>query len=262
MNRDEVLRHIEWAVRTKLTRLNLSGNQLSELPAEIGQLTQLQTLTLNDNRLIELPAEIGQLTNLREIHLDNNRLRELPTDIGQLTNLLWLDLSGNQLSELPAEIGQLTNLLWLDLSGNQLSELPAEIGQLPTELADLNISRRTLYALVIMANYNAVEQVRMASDEELLGIHSFGFKSLGEIRGALNQTITATKAYPNPITDRMNQFFGLGISARTEYALATSKYSTIELVQMASDEELLSIRAFDMNSLHEIRYALTSHSEN
>ena len=48
MNRDEVLRHIEWAVRTKPTRLNLSGNQLSELPAEIGQLTQLQTLTLND----------------------------------------------------------------------------------------------------------------------------------------------------------------------------------------------------------------------
>ena len=47
-----------------------SGNQLTSLPAEIGQLTSLRELYLYDNQLTSVPAEIGQLTALERLHLE------------------------------------------------------------------------------------------------------------------------------------------------------------------------------------------------
>ena len=47
----------------------LHANQLTSLPAEIGQLTSLEELDLGENQLTSLPAEIGQLTALEGLHL-------------------------------------------------------------------------------------------------------------------------------------------------------------------------------------------------
>jgi internalin A len=146
MRRDKVIIRIEEAARTGQTELDLSWNQLSELPAEITQLSNLTTLDLSFNQLSELPAEITQLSNLTTLDLRNNQLSELPAEITQLSNLTTLDLSFNQLSELPAEITQLSNLTTLDLSFNQLSELPAEITQL-SNLTTLDLRNNQLSEL-------------------------------------------------------------------------------------------------------------------
>jgi len=107
-----------------------SGCIESELPPEIGFLTNLRELRLKCNDLSEIPPEIGQLTNLRELHLAKNHLSELPPEIWTLANLEVLDLFNNDLSEIPPKIGHLKNLRELDLYDNNLSELPAEIGYL------------------------------------------------------------------------------------------------------------------------------------
>ncbi|HEY9672301.1 MAG TPA: COR domain-containing protein [Waterburya sp.] len=146
MTQEELLRVIEQAAQEGVTKLNLRGNQLSALPAEISQLTSLQWLDLSDNQLSALPAEIGQLTSLQTLHLTNNQLRVLPAEIVQLTSLQSLHLRGNQLSALPAEIVQLTSLQSLNLRGNQLSALPAEIVQL-TLLQSLNLRGNQLRVL-------------------------------------------------------------------------------------------------------------------
>ncbi|OQY46924.1 MAG: hypothetical protein B6247_27135, partial [Candidatus Parabeggiatoa sp. nov. 2] len=52
------------AVKKAVTTLDLSKQGLTELPPEIGQLTNLTTLYLYYNELNQLPPEIGQLTNL------------------------------------------------------------------------------------------------------------------------------------------------------------------------------------------------------
>ena len=146
MTEQELLEVIEKAIREGATSLDFSWKQLSQLPREIGQLTNLQVLYLSNNQLSQLPREIGQLTNLQSLYLSNNQLRQLPREIGQLTNLQSLDLSNNQLSQLPREIGQLTNLQVLYLSSNRLKQLPPEIVQL-TSLQVLYLGSNNLKQL-------------------------------------------------------------------------------------------------------------------
>jgi len=130
MNKKELLQVIEKAAKDEVTRLDLSGKELTELPAEIGQLVNLQRLNLSGNQLTTLPPEIGQLVNLQYLNLSSNKLTTLPAEIAQLVNLQDLDLSSNKLTTLPAEIAQRVNLQKLDLSSNKLTTLPAEIAQL------------------------------------------------------------------------------------------------------------------------------------
>jgi hypothetical protein len=148
------LERIAEAERTEALSLDLSGLGLSEVPPEIGNLTNLQILYLYTNQLSSLPPEIGNLSNLQWLHLSNNQLNSLPPEIGNLSNLQGLYLSDTQLNSLPPEIGNLSNLKLLSVSSNQLSSLPPEIGNLsqlcrldirenrmrhlPTELAELH----------------------------------------------------------------------------------------------------------------------------
>ena len=60
----------------------------------------IEALDLGGNNITYLPAEIGNLTNLQRLYLDGNALSSLPSEIGNLTNLQWLDLGGNALSSL------------------------------------------------------------------------------------------------------------------------------------------------------------------
>ena len=129
---------------TDLTFLSLTGNQLTTLPAEIGRLTGLTTLVLSRNELTTLPAEIDQLTNLKSLYLSNNQLTDLPAEIGYLINLNSLDLSLNELTSLPAEITQLTNLISLNLEGNELTALPANMARL-SKLTSLDLEGNQLF---------------------------------------------------------------------------------------------------------------------
>ncbi|MEQ9001383.1 MAG: COR domain-containing protein [Coleofasciculus sp. B1-GNL1-01] len=126
MTENELLQLIEQAAREEWTELDLSDNNIQELPAEIGQLTALQSFDLSDNNIQKLPPQIGQLTALQSLQLWDNKIQKLPAEIGQLTSLQSLNLRGNKLQELPPEIQQLLNLKTLDLRGNPLP-IPPEI---------------------------------------------------------------------------------------------------------------------------------------
>jgi internalin A len=121
---------IELAANQQLEKLNLSQLGLTELPPQIGKLTNLTVLRLGDNQITVIPEAIGLLTNLSELFLDRNQITHIPEAIGLLTNLSELFLDRNQITHIPEAIGLLTNLSELFLDRNQITHIPETIGNL------------------------------------------------------------------------------------------------------------------------------------
>lgn len=60
-------------------------------------LSHLVKLDLSKNQIYELPEYFGQLRHLRHLDLYSNQLERLPVSLAQLKNLKWLDLKHNPL---------------------------------------------------------------------------------------------------------------------------------------------------------------------
>ncbi len=56
--------------------MRLPGNQLTQLPSQIGELKNLQTLDLTYNQLTILPVKIANLTALQTLNLQGNPISE------------------------------------------------------------------------------------------------------------------------------------------------------------------------------------------
>ncbi len=61
--------------------LDLSRQELTEIPLEIGRLTQLEMLNLFSNQITVIPDAITQLTNLTNLNLYNNQITVIPDAI-------------------------------------------------------------------------------------------------------------------------------------------------------------------------------------
>ena len=101
--------------------------KISEIPENIGQLTELSYLAIDKQNIITLPVSFTQLSSLTLLKISNNWLITLPEDFGNLINLNTLDLGYNQLASIPESIGGLINLEYLFLFNNQLTSLPETI---------------------------------------------------------------------------------------------------------------------------------------
>lgn len=108
--------------------LDLSGQELKEIPDYVFNKTDIQKLDLSNNNLGgSLQAEVRQLQNLKVLNLSDNHFSSVPAEVGQLKNLEELNLSNNQITGLPYELGKLSNLKVLNLRGNDYSKADLEI---------------------------------------------------------------------------------------------------------------------------------------
>jgi len=117
----------------RLERLNLSGNPglpWAELFSALAQHPGLKKLVMADNEIKELPASIGRLTQLEHLYLDNNGLSELPSELGGLSGLTNFSADHNQFTAFPDALLQLSELKFISLNHNQITRLPANIGKL------------------------------------------------------------------------------------------------------------------------------------
>lgn len=125
--------------------LNLSGNQLDSLPADLSRLRKLRILFCSDNPFTEVPECLGDCPQLEMVGFKANRIRHLPAD-SLPPDLRWLILTDNQLQALPEEIGNCQRLQKLMLAGNQLTRLPPTLAEC-TSLELLRIAANRLQVL-------------------------------------------------------------------------------------------------------------------
>lgn len=136
-----------------LEKLDLSFNNLSELPDDFGRLKKLKILFCSENKFKVLPEVLADCPlldivgfksniietipakalnpNLRWLILTNNRIAELSAQIGNCTRMQKLMLAGNRLKELPVELSNCRNLSLLRISANRLSEFPQRLLLMP-----------------------------------------------------------------------------------------------------------------------------------
>ena len=111
-----------------LAELGLGTADLDGIP-EFAQLTQLEFLDLTGNELTELPRGLTGFAKLRWLGLNFNRLRGAE-GVEWLQGLERLYLRGNEVAGLPFAFGLLEKLVELDLAGNPVRELPLSLGLL------------------------------------------------------------------------------------------------------------------------------------
>ena len=135
----------------RIRKINLRGNKLIQLPAELVSLPALEELDVSDNAITRLP-EIHKLTKLKVLNAMNNEIEEFPAipsslvilglkgnrietigeDVfGRATSLEQLYLTDNAIAALPAGISKCRKLRKLQLSHNKLTSVPDSLADLP-----------------------------------------------------------------------------------------------------------------------------------
>merc|ERR1719482_1155235 len=98
----------------KVVAVDLSAGAFGEphkrLAEGLWNLSAVKVLDLSGNGLTSLPAEIGRLGTLEVLKLANNSLARLPAELMQLPKLATLDLAGNSLAALPGLVLELKAL--------------------------------------------------------------------------------------------------------------------------------------------------------
>jgi hypothetical protein len=133
--------------------LDLSDNELTELPENISQLKNLSIIFFARNKFTEFPKVLSKCPNLTMIGfksnqietvsenafpiklnwliLTDNKIKKLPKSIGDCILLQKCALAGNKMEELPSEMAKCVNLELLRVSANKLKTIPEWLFELP-----------------------------------------------------------------------------------------------------------------------------------
>ncbi|KAI3389836.1 hypothetical protein SNEBB_009193 [Seison nebaliae] len=147
-----------------LIHLNISDNNLTRIPEEIGCLCQLKHLDFSRNRIVHVSNEIKNCQNLLSINGSVNPLEICPISFFELKNLKELYLTGCYLKELN-EIGNGSNKLEiLELRENRLNDLPSSLDRL-TKLKRLDIGQNCFTQLPkVLSQFYSLEELFVDSN--------------------------------------------------------------------------------------------------
>ncbi|KAI8503136.1 hypothetical protein Bbelb_189570 [Branchiostoma belcheri] len=119
--------------------LDLSGQELKQLPDELRQLADLVRLDLSNNKFKKFPTALLNLPRLEHVNLSRNTLSTFPMETRLMRCLRNLQMTNMALDEMPNELCDLSSLEVLNIRDNNLTRLPRDIGRLK-KLTTLQLS--------------------------------------------------------------------------------------------------------------------------
>ncbi|MBC8996349.1 hypothetical protein IAI51_07405 [Pseudomonas sp. N40(2020)] len=112
-------RHVRW--------LNLSRNQLRELPPAVGEMNGLTRLFLQNNQ-ISLSADtarvLSERTTLRALWLHKNPQLRITPDFSQIIDMRSINMANTGIDTFPTGLADQPLLDTVDLSNNRIEEIP------------------------------------------------------------------------------------------------------------------------------------------
>jgi hypothetical protein len=92
----------------------LANMKLTKIPEDLKKsASKIKRLFLQNNKLTEIPDWIDVFTNLEILNVAFNPLKKLPNSIGNLQKLTILNISQTELTSLPESMKKLTNLKYI-----------------------------------------------------------------------------------------------------------------------------------------------------
>ncbi|KAF2262465.1 L domain-like protein [Lojkania enalia] len=166
------LRHL------KVAENNLSG----DMPETLGSLNQLEVLELQGNKITSLPAEIRKLTRLRTLNISNNQFNALPPELFTSVPIVEFLAAKNTFSQPFFDIDTVPHLQSLDLSNNEMGSLCVSGTVLLPALKTIDVSSNRLTALPDISSWTSLTTL-LAGENKLTSFPE-GFLSLQQLRNA------------------------------------------------------------------------------
>nr|XP_047143158.1 leucine-rich repeat serine/threonine-protein kinase 2 isoform X1 [Hydra vulgaris] len=139
-------------------KLNLSSNNLKNVPPELFKLPKLRNLNLSSNELVYLPNVKEWSPYLTTLSLENNLLKSFPSNADQVP-IKNLYISHNKFNCIPPGICNLMHLETLHINGNvNIHVLPLQMGKL-SNLTNLNITGLKIYSPSAIKNLNSTQEI-------------------------------------------------------------------------------------------------------
>ncbi|CAG8562928.1 1269_t:CDS:10 [Gigaspora margarita] len=148
----------------KLSIMNVANNLFKEFPQVICNIVTLSELDLSYNEITSIPEEIGKLVHLKKLFLIGNLIDKLPESFQNLTSLQELDIRRNKITNLNTIslipnleifLTEFNNLSTVDISSKSLQKLILSKNQLTqfslketgSSLKELSLANAKLVAL-------------------------------------------------------------------------------------------------------------------
>lgn len=100
------------AINPDIETLILDNNNLTKLPAWIGQLTHLKVLSLRNNHLKKLDFVINSCENLEQLYLSGNKELSDISSINTASKLEIIDVTDTKINALPEWVNMMDNLFY------------------------------------------------------------------------------------------------------------------------------------------------------